>query len=72
MFSVQYSDGLREMAVDGMEIMESCFKVDRFIVSTIRALIKLSELPVSIRAVNRLPFNLTILVMGGVLSPSLT
>ena len=48
-----------------MKITESSFKVDRFIVLTIQALIKLSELPVSIRAVNRLPFNLTILVMGG-------
>ena len=65
MFSVQYSDSLREMADNAMEIMESRFKVDRFIVLTIQALIKLLELPVSIRAVNRLPFNLTILVMAG-------
>ena len=60
------------MTDDAIEITESHFKIDRFIVLTIRALIKLSDLPVSIRAVNHLPFNLTILVMGGDLSPSLT
>ena len=72
MFSVQYSDSLREMADDAIEILEFHFKEDRFIALTIRTLIKLSELPMSIRVVNRLPFNLTILVMGGDLSPSLT